>query len=75
MHVKITIIILKEPRYKSHDTDYSAITAPRFYPLSIKGFFPPIMFWSKLGYLLLLRILLIVNNREGMGSFQVMDYY
>lgn len=58
MHVKITIIISKEPRYKSHDTDYIAITAPRFYPLSIKGFFPPIMFWSKLGYLLLLRILL-----------------
>lgn len=53
MHVKITIII------KSHDTDYSATTAPRFYPLSIKGFFPPIMFWSKLGYLLLLRILLL----------------
>lgn len=44
MHVKITIIISKEPRYKSHDTDYSAITAPRFYPLSIKGFSPPIMF-------------------------------
>lgn len=56
MDVKITIIISKEPRYKSHDTDYSA---PRFYPLSIKGFFPPIMFWSKLGYLLLLRILLL----------------
>lgn len=40
MHVKITIIISKEPRYKSHDTDYSAITAPRFYPLSIEGFSP-----------------------------------
>lgn len=46
MHVRITIIISKEPRYKSHDTDYSAIIAPRFYPLSIEGFFPPIMFWS-----------------------------
>lgn len=74
MHVKITIIISKEPRYKSHDTDYSAITAPRFYPLSIKGFSPQSCFGA-IGILATTADSTIVNNREGMGSFQVMDYY
>lgn len=75
MHVKITIIISKEPRYKSHDTDYSAITAPRFYPLSIKGFFSPNHVLEQIGILATTADSTIVNNREGMGSFQVMDYY
>lgn len=74
MHVKITIIISKEPRYKSHDTDYSAITAPRFYPLSIEGFSPNHVL-EQIGILATTADSTIVNNREGMGSFQVMDYY
>lgn len=75
MHVKITIIISKEPRYKSHDTDYSTITAPRFYPLSIKGFFPQSCFGANWDTCYYCGFYTIVNNREGMGSFQVMDYY
>lgn len=71
MHVKITIIISKEPRYKSHDTDYSAITAPRFYPL----IFSPNHVLEQIGILATTADSTIVNNREGMGSFQVMDYY